>query len=30
MKGSPPDDLLRAIRTVAEGKAFVDLARPRC
>src|ERR687894_367891 len=24
MKGSPPDDLLRAIRTVAEGKAFVD------
>jgi DNA-binding NarL/FixJ family response regulator len=24
MKGSPPDDLLRAIRTVAGGKAFVD------
>jgi DNA-binding NarL/FixJ family response regulator len=24
MKGSPPDDLLRAIRTVAQGKAFVD------
>ena len=24
MKGSPPDDLLRAIRTVAEGKPFVD------
>ena len=24
MKGSPPADLLRAIRTVAEGKAFVD------
>ena len=24
MKGSPPDDLLRAIRTVADGKAFVD------
>ena len=24
MKGSPPEDLLRAIRTVAEGKAFVD------
>ena len=24
MKGSPPEDLLRAIRTVAAGKAFVD------
>jgi NarL family two-component system response regulator YdfI len=24
MKGSPPDDLLRAIRTVAAGRAFVD------
>ena len=24
MKGSPPDDLLRAIRTVNDGKAFVD------
>jgi two-component system, NarL family, response regulator YdfI len=24
MKGSPPDDLLRAIRTVAGGKPFVD------
>src|ERR687885_1799796 len=24
MKGSPPEDLLRAIRTVNEGKAFVD------
>src|SRR3954452_10471580 len=24
MKGSPPDDLLRAIRTVAVGQAFVD------
>ena len=24
MKGSPPDDLLRAIRTVAGGDAFVD------
>src|SRR5919201_2056777 len=24
MKGSPPEDLLRAIRTVKEGKAFVD------
>jgi DNA-binding NarL/FixJ family response regulator len=24
MKGSPPDDLLRAIRTVAGGRAFVD------
>ena len=24
MKGSPPDDLLRAIRTVADGDAFVD------
>ena len=24
MKGSPPEDLLRAIRTVDEGKAFVD------
>jgi DNA-binding NarL/FixJ family response regulator len=24
MKGSPPADLLRAIRTVADGKAFVD------
>src|SRR3954449_6873929 len=24
MKGSPPEDLLRAIRTVAEGQAFVD------
>ena len=24
MKGSPPEDLLRAIRTVAEGKPFVD------
>jgi DNA-binding NarL/FixJ family response regulator len=24
MKGSPPEDLLRAIRTVQEGKAFVD------
>jgi DNA-binding NarL/FixJ family response regulator len=24
MKGSPPEDLIRAIRTVAEGKAFVD------
>ena len=24
MKGSPPDDLLRAIRTVSRGDAFVD------
>jgi DNA-binding NarL/FixJ family response regulator len=24
MKGSPPEDLLRAIRTVIDGKAFVD------
>jgi DNA-binding NarL/FixJ family response regulator len=24
MKGSPPEDLLRAIRTVASGRAFVD------
>src|ERR671927_156593 len=24
MKGSPPEDLIRAIRTVAQGKAFVD------
>src|SRR4051794_31048849 len=24
MKGSPPEDLLRAIRTVAAGNAFVD------
>src|SRR5919202_112406 len=24
MKGSPPEDLLRAIRTVRAGKAFVD------
>jgi len=24
MKGSPPEDLLRAIRTVVAGKAFVD------
>ena len=24
MKGSPPEDLMRAIRTVWEGKAFVD------
>lgn len=24
MKGSPPEDLVRAIRTVASGKAFVD------
>jgi DNA-binding NarL/FixJ family response regulator len=24
MKGSPPEDLLRAIRTVTDGKAFVD------
>jgi DNA-binding NarL/FixJ family response regulator len=24
MKGSPPEDLVRAIRTVNEGKAFVD------
>jgi DNA-binding NarL/FixJ family response regulator len=24
MKGSPPEDLTRAIRTVAEGRAFVD------
>src|SRR5919109_2107698 len=24
MKGSPPGDLLRAIRTVTDGKAFVD------
>src|SRR3712207_5814651 len=24
MTGSPPEDLVRAIRTVAEGKAFVD------
>ncbi|MEA2399234.1 MAG: hypothetical protein QOK25_2790 [Thermoleophilaceae bacterium] len=24
MKGSPPEDLVRAIRTVAAGKAFVD------
>jgi DNA-binding NarL/FixJ family response regulator len=24
MKGSPPEDLIRAIRTVAAGKAFVD------
>jgi DNA-binding NarL/FixJ family response regulator len=24
MKGSPPEDLLRAVRTVSEGKPFVD------
>ena len=24
MKGSPPEDLLRAVRTVNEGKAYVD------
>jgi two-component system, NarL family, response regulator LiaR len=24
MKGSPPEDLVRAIRTVADGRAFVD------
>jgi DNA-binding NarL/FixJ family response regulator len=24
MKGSPPEDLLRAVRTVTKGKAFVD------
>src|SRR3954449_13609752 len=24
MKGSPPEDLIRAIRTVADGRAFVD------
>jgi len=24
MKGSPPEDLMRAIKTVAEGQAFVD------
>jgi DNA-binding NarL/FixJ family response regulator len=24
MKGSPPEDLLRAVRTVTRGKAFVD------
>jgi DNA-binding NarL/FixJ family response regulator len=24
MKGSPPDDLLRAIRTVSQGKPYVD------
>jgi DNA-binding NarL/FixJ family response regulator len=24
MKGSPPEDLIRAIRTVASGQAFVD------
>jgi DNA-binding NarL/FixJ family response regulator len=24
MKGSPPEDLLRAVRTVTEGKPFVD------
>jgi len=24
MKGSPPEDLLRAVRTVTSGKAFVD------
>lgn len=24
MKGSPPEDLLRAVRTVSSGKAFVD------
>src|ERR1700750_3447981 len=24
MKGSPPEDLIRAIRTVGDGKAFVD------
>ena len=24
MKGSPPEDLLRAVRTVSTGKAFVD------
>jgi DNA-binding NarL/FixJ family response regulator len=24
MKGSPPEDLVRAIRTVAQGRAFVD------
>ena len=24
LKGSPPEDLLRAIRTVADGRAFVD------
>jgi DNA-binding NarL/FixJ family response regulator len=26
MKGAPPDDLLRAIRTVATGKPFIDPA----
>jgi DNA-binding NarL/FixJ family response regulator len=26
MKGSPPEDLLRAVRTVVAGKAFVDPA----
>lgn len=26
MKGAPPEDLLRAIRTVAEGKPFIDPA----
>ena len=29
MKGSPPEDLMRAIRTVNEGKAFVDPRSPR-
>jgi DNA-binding NarL/FixJ family response regulator len=24
MKGSPPEDLMRAVRTVSQGKAFVD------
>jgi DNA-binding NarL/FixJ family response regulator len=24
MKGSPPEDLIRAVRTVTQGKAFVD------
>src|SRR3954471_4010070 len=28
MKGSPPEDLLRGIRTVKDGKAFVDPSRP--
>ena len=28
MKGSPPEDLLRAIRTVAEGKASSSTRRP--
>jgi DNA-binding NarL/FixJ family response regulator len=28
MKGSPPEDLLRAIRTVVAGKPFVDLDAP--